>query len=491
MRARYLQTSQQGVLTTMIHSERILIIGAGEAGRGILAEYARLRRSALVAGFIDDDPAKIGTTLDDKKVLGSRSDIADIIIAQNISRIIVALPSVDPSTVHDTVARAMSAHPEIAIEILPSFTRFLDGALTSVLQNIQLADIIDREEYKLDVTAIERSFSGSTVLITGAGGSIGSEICRQIARFKPARIVCVGRGENSIYELTRSLEECRLITSADFVFRICDVKDYALLKGIFMEYRPDFVFHAAAHKHVPLMEFNEAEALQNNVGGSNNVFHLSVECKVKQVILVSTDKAVNPANVMGASKRLCELTALYYHRQYGLKVSIVRFGNVLGSRGSVIPLFLDQIAKGGPVTVTHPDVTRFFMSIPEAALLVINAGAYADGGEIFVLKMGRQYNMSDIARRLIEKSGYMPGRDIEIVYTGLRPGEKLYEELSYGREQLVPTSNEMISVMSDASTIDNSKIEWFIRDVLKNLSGMKGPDVRTIIRTVVPEYQGS
>jgi FlaA1/EpsC-like NDP-sugar epimerase len=470
--------------------EKILIVGAGDAGRGILAEYVRLHRAHLVAGFIDDDDSKIGKELDGKKVLGGRGSLADKIRELDVGRVVIALPSANPEIVHMTVAVAMSARSGIAIEILPSFTRYLDGALTSVLQDVHLADIIDREEYGLDVSAIEKSFRGRTVLITGAGGSIGSEICRQIARFHPSRIVCVGRGENSIYELTRSLEECRLITEADFVFRICDVKDYALLKGIFLEYKPDIVFHAAAHKHVPLMEFNEAEAIQNNVGGSNNVFHLSVECSVSQVILVSTDKAVNPSNVMGASKRLCELTALYYHRKYGLKVSIVRFGNVLGSRGSVIPLFLDQIKKGGPVTVTHPDVTRYFMSIPEAALLVINAGAYAKGGEIFVLEMGRQYRISDIAKRLIRKCGYEPERDIPIVYTGLRPGEKMFEELSYPREVLSATPNEKISVMRDSGVVNDGRIEWFIGDVLKILCTFKGADVRKIISEMIPEYTG-
>jgi FlaA1/EpsC-like NDP-sugar epimerase len=471
--------------------EKIIIVGAGEAGRGILAEYVRLHRAHLVAGFVDDDESKHGKEFEGKKVFGGRSVLAEKIKENDIGRVIIALPSANPEIVHMTVALAMSACSDIAIEILPSFTRFLDGALTSVLQDVHLADIIDREEYELDVSAIEKSFKGKTVLITGAGGSIGSEICRQIARFHPKRIVCVGRGENSIYELTRSLEECRLITEADFIFRICDVKDYSLLKGIFLEYKPDIVFHAAAHKHVPLMEFNEAEALQNNVGGSNNVFHLSVECAVSQVILVSTDKAVNPANVMGASKRLCELTALYYHRKYGLKVSIVRFGNVLGSRGSVIPLFLDQIKKGGPVTVTHPDVTRFFMTIPEAALLVINAGAYAKGGEIFVLEMGHQYRISEIAKRLIEKCGYTPEKDIAITYTGLRPGEKLYEELSYAREKMTATPNEKISVLKDTGDVNDTKIEWFISDVLKILCTFKGADVRKIIFEMIPEYIGN
>ncbi|HEY1406394.1 MAG TPA: polysaccharide biosynthesis protein, partial [Spirochaetota bacterium] len=406
-----------------------------------------------------------------------------------VTRVIIALPSARAETTKETIGVILSHNAEIAIEVMPSFARFLEGTLSLTLQNIRLADIIDRDEYALDVSAIETHYRGKTVLITGAGGSIGSELCRQIARFAPSRIICVGRGENSIYELMRSLSELTLLTDVPFVYRICDVKDYALLRKIFFEYAPDVVFHAAAHKHVPMMESNEAEALQNNVGGSNNVFHLSVECGVRQVVLISTDKAVNPANVMGASKRMCELVALYYHRRHNLNVSIVRFGNVLGSRGSVIPLFIDQIERGGPVTVTDPQMRRFFMSIPEASLLVMNAGAYAKGGEIFVLNMGEQYLIDDIARRLIERYGLIPGTDVEIVYTGLRPGEKLSEELSYAREELLPTLNEKISVMKDTGQIDDSAIEGFIVATLREIHSFDGEAVRELIARIVPEYR--
>jgi FlaA1/EpsC-like NDP-sugar epimerase len=467
----------------------VLIIGAGEAGCGIAREYSRAHSRERVIGFIDDDAEKTGKIYDGITVLGTRASLVMILEKNDITRVIVALPSVSPEIIRDTVDHVLSYDASIAIEIMPSFARFLEGTLSLTLQNITLADIIDREEYSLDVSAIETHYKGKTVLITGAGGSIGSELCRQIARFSPARIVCVGRGENSIYELSRSLSELSLLSDVPFVFRICDVKDYALLKKIFFEYAPDVVFHAAAHKHVPMMETNEAEALQNNVGGSNNVMHLSVECGVRQVVLVSTDKAVNPSNVMGASKRMCELVALYYHRRHNLNVSMVRFGNVLGSRGSVIPLFIDQIEKGGPVTVTHPDMRRFFMSIPEASLLVMNAGAYAKGGEVFVLKMGEQYSIDEIARRLISRYGLVPGKDIDIVYTGLRPGEKLSEELWYARESLVSTPNNKISVLEDTGSIDDSAIEHFVASTLRGIHAMDGNEIREEIRKIVPECE--
>ena len=469
-------------------SRNILIIGAGEAGRGIAGECARVHSRDRVVGFIDDDAGKDGRTFDNIPVLGTRDSLAEVITEHGITHVIVALPSVSHEVIRATVDKILSLDPSIAIEIMLSFARFLEGTLSLTLQNITLSDIIDREEYSLDVSAIENHYRGKTVLITGAGGSIGSELCRQIARFSPARIVCVGRGENSIYELTRSLADLSLLSNVPFVFRICDVKDYALLKKIFFEFSPDVVFHAAAHKHVPMMETNEAEALQNNVGGSNNVFHLSVECGVRQVVLISTDKAVNPSNVMGASKRMCELVALYYYRRHGLNVSMVRFGNVLGSRGSVIPLFIDQIEKGGPVTVTHPGMRRFFMSIPEASLLVMNAGAYAKGGEVFVLKMGEQYSVDEIARRLIARYGLVPGKDIAIEYTGLRPGEKLSEELWYARESLIPTPNEKISVLEDTGLIDDSAIETFVSTTLRAIHGMTGDEIRKEIKTIVPEF---
>jgi FlaA1/EpsC-like NDP-sugar epimerase len=467
--------------------DRILIVGAGEAGRILLSEFIRQDRASSVAGFVDDDPSKKTAVFSGKNVLGSRLDIPSIVRDFGVTRAIIALPSARTDIVKDTVAALLAADPSIAIEILPPFTRYFESSLSTSLQNIKLTDIIEREEYSLDISAIESALRGKRVLVTGAGGSIGSELVRQLSRFAPSQIVCVGRGENSIYQLIRSLEDAGLDHSTEHVFRICDVKDRTLLSRIFAAYRPQIVFHAAAHKHVPLMEYNEAEAVQNNVGGSLNVLGLSREYGAEKFVLVSTDKAVNPSNVMGATKRITELLAGYFFDTKALPTVVVRFGNVVGSRGSVIPLFKDQIEKGGPVTVTHPEITRFFMTIPEAVLLVLNAAAFSNGGETFVLNMGTQYKIDDIARRMIRLYGLEPERDIRIEYTGLRPGEKLYEEIVYGKEDLVPTANGKIFIMKGRERQQYSELEAFI-DQIPAVSSMEPSGVRAEIHRVVAEF---
>ena len=467
--------------------DRILIVGAGEAGRILLSEFIRQDRASSVAGFIDDHPAKQSASYSGKNVLGTRAAIDSVVRDFGITRAVIALPSARTDIVKDTVASLLAADPSIAIEILPPFTRYFESSLSTSLQNIKLTDIIEREEYSLDIGAIESAFRGKRVLVTGAGGSIGSELVRQLSRFSPAQIVCVGRGENSIYQLVRSLQDAGLDREGAHVFRICDVKDEALLSTIFAQYRPQIVFHAAAHKHVPLMEYNEAEAVQNNVGGSRNVLKLSHEYGAEKFVLVSTDKAVNPANIMGATKRVTELLANYYHSSKGLSTAVVRFGNVVGSRGSVIPLFRDQIERGGPVTVTHPEITRFFMTIPEAVLLVLNAASFSAGGETFVLNMGTQYRIDDIARRMIRLYGFEPDRDIRIEYTGLRPGEKLYEEIVYGMEDLAPTANGKIFIMRGKETQDFGVLESFLSK-LPLVARMEPSAVRDALHGVVREF---
>lgn len=467
--------------------ERILIVGAGEAGRILLSEFIRQDRASSVAGFIDDDPAKREAVYSGKGVLGNRAAIDQVVRDFGITRVIIALPSARTDIVKETVASLLAADPSIAIEILPTFTRYFESSLSTSLQNIRLTDIIEREEYSLDVIAIENAFRGKRVLVTGAGGSIGSELVRQLSRFSPEQVVCVGRGENSIYQLVRSLQDAGLDRDGAHVFRICDVKDEVLLSTIFAKYRPHIVFHAAAHKHVPLMEYNEAEAVQNNVGGSRNVLKLSQEYGAEKFVLVSTDKAVNPANIMGATKRVTELLANYYHSEKGLSTAVVRFGNVVGSRGSVIPLFKDQIERGGPVTVTHPEITRFFMTIPEAVLLVLNAASFSAGGETFVLNMGTQYRIDDIARRMIRLYGFEPDRDIRIEYTGLRPGEKLYEEIVYGMEDLAPTANGKIFIMRGKQAQSFDALESFLSK-LPLVARMEPSAVRDALHGVVNEF---
>lgn len=471
----------------------ILIAGAGEAGRMLLLEYVKRGKSNLVAGFVDDDAAKRGLVAHGKRVLGGTDAIGALIKEMRIGQIIVAMPSASPAAVKRIVSLAITANPGVSIHILPEAEKFFDTVpLSPALQDIQFTELFDRDEFNVDIDAIRGEFAGSTVLVTGAGGSIGMEICRQLLKFGVGRIVALGRGEHSIYTLAKTLGEYLALMDnpPDVAYRITDVRHERSLACAFERFRPDIVFHAAAHKHVPLMEFNEAEALANNVGGTRNALELSAAFGAHRFVLVSTDKAVRPANVMGATKRMAELVTGYYGRERGLPSAIVRFGNVIGSRGSVIPLFREQIERGGPVTVTHPEVTRYFMSIPEAALLVINASAYSRGGEIFVLDMGRPYRLADVARRLIGLYGYEPDRDIRIEYTGLRPGEKLYEELFYDRQSLARTANEKIMVLgSDSRALTPVEYRAMMEEFLPESLAMDRRAIREKIRAFVPEYE--
>ncbi len=471
----------------------ILIAGAGEAGRMLLREYAKRRKAHLIAGFVDDDPAKRDVDIEGKRIIGTTSEIADVIGRHSIGQVVIAMPSVHAAVINGIVTSVFSCDPSVNIHILPEVEKFFDTVpLLPALQNLPFAELFGREEYSIDIDSIKGRFAGETVLVTGAGGSIGSEICRQLLKFDVKRIVAVGRGEHSIYTLAKDLSEYLALMDSkpEIICKIIDVKDIDLLGKCFDEYRPGIVFHAAAHKHVPLMEFNETEAIKNNVAGTKNVLDLSMRYGVKRFVLISTDKAVRPVNIMGATKRLAELVTDYYHREKGLRTSIVRFGNVIGSRGSVIPLFREQIERGGPVTVTHPDVKRYFMSIPEASLLVINAAAYSSGGEIFVLDMGKQYRIIDVARRIIELYGLVPEVDIPIEITGLRPGEKLYEELFYDRAHLSNTPNEKIFVLRDeASSLDNRAIEESIGSGFSRLLSCGRAEFREELKKLVPEYR--
>jgi FlaA1/EpsC-like NDP-sugar epimerase len=418
--------------------ERILIVGAGDAGRTLLSEFRRRGLESRVAGFADDDPAKIGTTIDGVPVLASALGAGSILAGAGITEAIISMPS--SKSVSRIVGQLVKADQSLSVRILPHVTRYFEDPQIGELQDISFSDIMERDEVVLDVDAMNRACAGRTVLVTGAGGSIGGEICRNLIRFRAATIIALGRGENSIYQLARAIGPYAAERGTRMIYRICDVRNNELLARIFDAYRPECVFHAAAHKHVPMMEFNEAEAFANNVGGTLNLLDrcASSECGF---VLVSTDKAVEPTSVMGLSKRLAEIAVLLKSRE-GIAASAVRFGNVLGSRGSVIQLFRDQIRRGGPVTVTHPDIRRYFMSIPEAALLVINASAYSSGGDIFMLEMGGEIGIMDVARRMIDLHG-MAGK-IEIALTGLRPGEKLSESLRYQWEQVTDTPNASI-----------------------------------------------
>ncbi len=478
------------------NERQILIIGAGEAGRIILSEYTRMGMGRNVVGFVDDDPYKIRKIFNGKMIFSGVDRIDKTIKETNASEIIIAMPSVGSETINRIVTAVRRVNSAIPIKILPLLMELIDNRPLSVsLREIGIVDLIGREEFTIDYSAMTNMYSGKTILITGAGGSIGSEICRQLLKFKIRKLVAVGRGEHSIFTLIKSLTDHIefLEVKPEVVYKIADVKDSRLMDTVFTEQKPDIVFHAAAHKHVPLMEYNEAEAIQNNVLGTKNLLDLSVKHNIDEFVFISTDKAVHPANIMGASKRMAEMVTGYYHQKKGLNTAIVRFGNVIGSRGSVIPLFKEQILKMGPVTVTHPEVTRFFMSIPEASLLVINAAAYSKkGGEIFVLDMGKQYKVLDVAKRLIEFYGYEPEKDIKIIFSGLRPGEKMYEELFYSRENLLNTENKKIFVLdSNGKDIKHTKIKFFLENELKSITEFSPSDIRSLIKKYVPEYSNT
>ena len=414
--------------SVMENAKPTLIVGAGAAGTLLVRQmlmHPAMRMDPIA--FVDDDPDKLRKDIYGVRILGAIKDIERIVDTMGITKVVIAMPSLPIKKLNEVYDVARKTGAECVI--LPNIDDVMSGNLhVQQLRNVEIEDLLGRDPVELDQTMIEKQLRGKKILVTGAGGSIGSEICRQVAKFKPKEIIILGHGENSIYQLNMELvgkySQHFTITPV-----IADVQDRKRIFEVMDKYKPDVVYHAAAHKHVPLMEINPREAVKNNILGSRNVAEAASHARVKSFVMVSTDKAVNPPNIMGATKRLCEMIVqdMATRSEY-TKFVAVRFGNVLGSRGSVIPLFKKQIAEGGPVTVTHPDIVRYFMTIPEAAQLVIQAGSLARGGEIFVLDMGKPVKIVDLAKNLIRLSGFSEG-DIEIKFTGLRPGEKMYEEL--------------------------------------------------------------
>ncbi len=418
---------------------RVLIVGAGDAGASMIKEIAlNPNAGKKVIGVIDDDKAKRRTTIAGKKVLGNRSDIPDIVNKYSIDEIIIAIPSASRKEIQHIAN--ICGNTGCKTSILPAYIDLIDGKVNiSKLRRVEIDDLLGREPVTLNIEAICGYIENKTVLVTGAGGSIGSELCRQIAERSPLRLIALDIYENSLYEL--HIELTRLYPELELIPAISSVRNKETLVRIFETYQPHVVFHAAAHKHVPLMEINPREALLNNIIGTKNIIDLAHEYTVEKFTMISTDKAVNPTNVMGATKRIAEMLLQSRSRTSHTSFSAVRFGNVLGSNGSVIPIFKKQIEQGGPVTVTHRNVTRYFMTIPEAVRLVIQAGAMAAGGEIFILDMGESVKIKDLAENLIRLSGYIPYQEMDIVFTGLRPGEKLYEELLLDEEGIESTSH--------------------------------------------------
>lgn len=427
-------------------AKRTILIGAGAGGRIILNSFNSIKNNGeiQVIGFVDDDPNKKNIYLSNVKVLGTIQDLPDIIKTHNIDMVTIAIPSLPNKRLREIFS--LLEDIEVKVTSMPSLEELASGRLSvEKLKQIDVVDLLGRDEVKLDIEAIQDQITNKTILVTGAGGSIGSEICRQIMKFNPKRLMLLGHGENSIYLINRELFEKYRKHTTEIVPIIADIQDRERIFEIMKEYQPDIVYHAAAHKHVPLMEYNPREAVKNNVYGTKNVAEAAKSNDVEHFVMVSTDKANNPPNVMGATKRIAEMIVTALNEENCTNFSAVRFGNVLGSRGSVIPVFRDQIAKGGPVTVTDFRMTRFFMTIPEASRLVIQAGALAKGGEIFVLDMGEPVRIVDLAKNMIRLSGYSED-DIQIIETGIRPGEKLYEELLLDKERSEIQVHEKIFV---------------------------------------------
>ncbi|SHK18528.1 NDP-sugar epimerase, includes UDP-GlcNAc-inverting 4,6-dehydratase FlaA1 and capsular polysaccharide biosynthesis protein EpsC [Clostridium cavendishii DSM 21758] len=424
--------------------KKVLIVGAGWGGDMVLREIKRHPElNYNPVGFIDDSTYKIGSTFSGIRVLGNRYNIEEIVKGLGIEIIIIAIPTLEGESKKELIK--LCNNTKVKVKLMPGVYELMDNKVNlNKMRDVDLKDLLGREEVKLEHNGISEYLTNKVVLVTGGGGSIGSELCRQIARFNPKELLILDIYENNAYDIQNEL--LRKYPELNQKVFIASVRDRRRLEQIFKDYKPEVVFHAAAHKHVPLMEFNPTEAIKNNVFGTLNVAECANSFGVNRFVLISTDKAVNPTNIMGATKRICEMIIQAIDKISKTEYVAVRFGNVLGSNGSVIPLFKKQIAEGGPVTLTHKNITRYFMLIPEAAQLVLQAGAYAKGGEIFVLDMGKPVKIYDLAKDLIRLSGYEPNVDMKIEVTGLRPGEKLYEELLMAEEGLQNTVHEKIFI---------------------------------------------
>ncbi len=408
-------------------SQRVLVVGAGDAGALVVREMQKNPQlNKTPVGFLDDDPSKQRHQIHGVPVVGKLSDLGRVLDSKRVNEVIIAIPSAGGSLVR--MVADLCRLKGVPFRTMPGLYELIGGSVSvSALREVDITDLLRREPAHIQTEQTGLALRGKQVLVTGAGGSIGRELCRQIARWEPAMLILLGHGENSIFETLLELRES--YPSQPLQPVIADVRDLPRLQAIYRQFQPEVIFHAAAHKHVPLMESNVEEAVSNNVIGTRNVVEAAVTGNVERLVMISTDKAIRPANVMGATKRLAEMIVLEAARRTGRPYSVVRFGNVLGSRGSVVPLFKRQIARGGPVTVTHPEMKRYFMTIPEAVHLVLQAAALGRGGEVFLLNMGQPVRILDLAEDLIRLSGLEPGKDIEIVFTGIRPGEKLSEDL--------------------------------------------------------------
>ena len=465
----------------------VMVIGAGEAANVIIKEIVNSNFSTMVIKcIIDDDKGKHGRYIQGIKVVGGRDQIVECADVYGVDEIIVAMPSASKATIREILEICKDTNCKL--RSLPGMYQLVNGEVNvSKLRDVEVEDLLGREPISVDLDSILGYVQGKVVLVTGGGGSIGSELCRQIASHKPRQLVIVDIYENTVYDIQQELKV--QYPELDLVVLIASVRNTNRMNYIFSQYKPHIVYHAAAHKHVPLMEESPTEAIKNNVFGTFKTAQAAAMSGVQRFVMISTDKAVNPTNIMGASKRICEMIIQTFDKHYETEFVAVRFGNVLGSNGSVIPLFRKQIEAGGPVTVTHPDIIRYFMTIPEAVSLVLQAGAYAKGGEIFVLDMGEPVRILDLAENLIKLSGYRVGEDIKIEFTGLRPGEKLYEELLMDEEDMKETANKMIHI---GKPIELDEHEFFAQlKELKDECQIESSNIRPLIKKIVPTYHST
>ncbi len=478
--------------TSGLRRSRVLVIGAGDAGQCIVRMIKEDgRANMLPVGFVDDDPTKLHKRIHGVPVLGAVPDIPALVKRRQASQVLIAIPSISATGLNRIVNECARANIDIAI--VPGLPQLLNGhSAKHLIRKIRVEDLLERTPVQVNLEALASYLEGGRVLVTGAGGSIGGELCRQIAALRPERLIILGHGENSVFWIDQELRNEHNLAP---VAVIADIKDRRELEKVFRNLKPTVVFHAAAHKHVPLMEQNPEEAIKNNVFGTRNLAELSIEYGVERFVMISTDKAVNPTNVMGATKRLAEMTCQAMQQRQaeqpvGTRFVSVRFGNVLGSSGSVIPKFQKQIEAGGPVTVTHPEMVRFFMTIPEAVQLVIQAGAMASDGKVFVLDMGKPVKIMDLARNLIRLSGFTPDRDIRIELTGIRPGEKLFEEVLTAEEGTTTTSHAKI-FMARASQINHGKLQRGLDRLEQAVQRSDGEMIKECLGDLIPSYKTS
>lgn len=482
---------------TFFRRDRVLVVGAGSAGVSLVQEMQRNPSLGLrPVAFVDDNPAKLNLRIRRLPVAGNRHDIPDLVRSLHIRKVIIAMPTAPGNIIREVLDICQGVG--VPTSTLPGIHEILNGRVSiGRVRDVQIEDLLRRDPVQMDTQQVFELIHGQRVMVTGAGGSIGSELCRQVLQRCPAEILLLGHGENSIFNIQQELEkslpslqqEHQWTTLPKISACIADIRFLPRLEHAFQDFRPQIIFHAAAHKHVPMMEFNVPEAITNNVQGTNNLVNLALKYDVGRFVMISTDKAVNPTNVMGASKRVAEMTVLQAARQSGRPYEVVRFGNVLGSRGSVVPTFKRQIAEGGPVTVTHPDICRYFMTIPEAVQLVLQAAVIGRGGEVFMLDMGKPVKIVDLAKELIHLSGYELGKTMHIAYTGLRPGEKLYEELFIPGEQYDPTQHEKLFVVTNSSGFVPDHLNETVQALYTTALENDSETIISMLKQLVPGFK--